>query len=74
MQKTKAPNETDMYKHKGLAWAMAAQGVIRSYKRCLGARPTPQGLRHKQEVVNRAQQLALSYVEDTSVLERAFAN
>eukprot|EP00973_Karenia_brevis_P057656 8020054-Karenia_brevis.AAC.1 len=52
---------------------MAAQGVIRLYKRCLGARVTPQGLKYRQEVVNKAQQLALTYVEETSVLESAFA-
>eukprot|EP00973_Karenia_brevis_P068428 9517753-Karenia_brevis.AAC.1 len=50
---------------------MAAQQVIRLYKRCLVALPTPQGLKHKQEVIEKAQQLALTYAEDTSVLERA---
>eukprot|EP00973_Karenia_brevis_P013346 1812630-Karenia_brevis.AAC.1 len=53
---------------------MAAQGVIRLYKRCLGARATPQGLKHRHEVVNKAQHLALTYVEETSVLESAFAS
>eukprot|EP00973_Karenia_brevis_P029952 4130399-Karenia_brevis.AAC.1 len=57
-----------MYEHKGLAWAMAAQAVIKQYKLCLGARETPQGLQHKHRVVSKVQQLALTYAEETSIL------
>eukprot|EP00973_Karenia_brevis_P087716 12165181-Karenia_brevis.AAC.1 len=53
---------------------MAAQGVIRLHKRCLGARVTPQGLQHRQQVVSKAQHLATTYVEETAVLERGFAS
>eukprot|EP00973_Karenia_brevis_P079083 10973861-Karenia_brevis.AAC.1 len=53
---------------------MAAQSIVRQYKRCLGARVTPQGMAHKHHVINRAQQLATTYTEDASILEEAFAN
>eukprot|EP00973_Karenia_brevis_P027995 3855685-Karenia_brevis.AAC.1 len=62
-----------MYEHKGLAWAMAAQSIVRPYRRCLGARASPQGLAHRHKVVQRAQQLALAYTENTSILESTFA-
>eukprot|EP00973_Karenia_brevis_P018503 2536554-Karenia_brevis.AAC.1 len=62
-----------MFEHKGLAWAMAAQSIVKQFRRCLGARASPQGLDHGHQVEQRAQQLALTYKENTSILESIFA-
>eukprot|EP00973_Karenia_brevis_P038261 5275377-Karenia_brevis.AAC.1 len=63
LNKTKAPDEQEMYEHQGLAWVVGAQAIIRLYRRCLEARDTPQGLKHKQEVLAQARSMADTYVE-----------
>eukprot|EP00973_Karenia_brevis_P059699 8310730-Karenia_brevis.AAC.1 len=35
MNKTKAPDETEMYQHRGLARVVGAQAIIRLYRTCL---------------------------------------
>eukprot|EP00973_Karenia_brevis_P093669 12418466-Karenia_brevis.AAC.1 len=62
-----------MYEHQGLAWAVASQAIIRLYRRCMEARPTPQGLEHKQEVISQATDMADTCVEAKTVLEHSFA-
>eukprot|EP00973_Karenia_brevis_P020966 2883411-Karenia_brevis.AAC.1 len=62
-QKTKAPDEQEKYEHQGLAWVVGAQAIIRVYKRCLEARVTPQGWKHKQKVLDQARNLSGTYVE-----------
>eukprot|EP00973_Karenia_brevis_P090774 12404215-Karenia_brevis.AAC.1 len=63
LQRTKAPDEQEMYEHQGLAWAVASQAIMRLYRRCLEARPTPQGIEHRQEVISQAKNMADTYVE-----------
>eukprot|EP00973_Karenia_brevis_P085065 11805795-Karenia_brevis.AAC.1 len=72
-QKTKAPDEQEMYEHQGLAWVVGAQSLIRLYRRCLEARTTPQGLIHKQKVLDQARDMPGTYVEAKTVIHNRFA-
>eukprot|EP00973_Karenia_brevis_P057582 8009008-Karenia_brevis.AAC.1 len=74
LQRTKAPDEQEMYEHQGIAWAVASQATVRLYRRCLEASQTPQGLKHKQEVIGKARNLADTSVETKSVLESSEAS
>eukprot|EP00973_Karenia_brevis_P037762 5209005-Karenia_brevis.AAC.1 len=56
--KTKAPDEHEMYQHQGLAWVVGAQAIIRLYRRCLEATSTPKGLQHKQDIIAQAREMA----------------
>eukprot|EP00973_Karenia_brevis_P013642 1851584-Karenia_brevis.AAC.1 len=62
-----------MYEHQGLAWVVGAQAIIRLYRRCLEARETPQGLKHKQKVLTQAKDMADTYVETKIVIDARFA-
>eukprot|EP00973_Karenia_brevis_P050237 6972347-Karenia_brevis.AAC.1 len=64
LSKTKAPDEQEMYVHQGLAWEVGAQAIIRLYRRCLEANATPQGLKHRQDVLAQARDMSGTYVED----------
>eukprot|EP00973_Karenia_brevis_P054024 7504432-Karenia_brevis.AAC.1 len=63
MNKIKAPDETEMYQHQGLAWVVGEQAIIRLYRRCLEAADTPKGLQHKQDILKQAIKMSTTYVE-----------
>eukprot|EP00973_Karenia_brevis_P050135 6957275-Karenia_brevis.AAC.1 len=69
LNKTKAPDEKEMYQHQGLAWVVGAQAIIRLYRRCLEAAVTPKGLQHKQDIFAQARDMADTYVETKSVID-----
>eukprot|EP00973_Karenia_brevis_P089044 12349548-Karenia_brevis.AAC.1 len=43
LQRAKAPDEMDMYQPQGFAWVVAAQSIIRLYRRSK-ERPLPRGV------------------------------
>eukprot|EP00973_Karenia_brevis_P037354 5149294-Karenia_brevis.AAC.1 len=73
LNKTKAPDEQEVYQHQGLAWVVGAQSLIRLYRRCLEADVTPKGLLHKQEVLAKSKEMLESYNETGAVLDTRFA-
>eukprot|EP00973_Karenia_brevis_P077991 10834022-Karenia_brevis.AAC.1 len=52
---------------------MATQSIVRQYKRCLTARASPQGIAHRHQGINEAQQLAMTYSAGKSILEESLA-
>eukprot|EP00973_Karenia_brevis_P061275 8522426-Karenia_brevis.AAC.1 len=58
MQRAKAPDEMQMYQHQGLAWVVAAQSIIRLYKRSKEGHPCHEVFEHQVELQSRAEALA----------------
>eukprot|EP00973_Karenia_brevis_P081735 11331378-Karenia_brevis.AAC.1 len=73
LNKTKAPDENDMYQHQGVAWVVGTQAIIRLYRRCLEADRTPKGLQHKQDITIQDRGMAESYVETKAVIDTRLA-
>eukprot|EP00973_Karenia_brevis_P006391 869725-Karenia_brevis.AAC.1 len=67
--KTRAPDEKEMYQHQGRAWVVGAQAIIRLYRRCLEAAGTPQNLQHKQDILAQAKEMSGTYVEAKTVID-----
>eukprot|EP00973_Karenia_brevis_P025454 3512905-Karenia_brevis.AAC.1 len=67
-RKTKAPDETEMYQHQGLAWVVGAQAIIRLYRRSLEAAEAPQGLQHQQDILAQANNMSTTYREERTEL------
>eukprot|EP00973_Karenia_brevis_P070848 9848476-Karenia_brevis.AAC.1 len=65
MQKAKAPDEIEMCQHHGIAWVVAAQSIIRLFRRSKERRPC-HGLYELQvELQQRALVLGDSYTNIT---------
>eukprot|EP00973_Karenia_brevis_P031795 4386636-Karenia_brevis.AAC.1 len=59
--KAKAPNEIQMYRHQGVAWVAAAQGLIGLFQKAKPSNNTTQGQRHQEKRFERARLLVESF-------------
>eukprot|EP00973_Karenia_brevis_P054662 7596821-Karenia_brevis.AAC.1 len=74
MQKTKAPDDMEMYQHQGFAWVVGAQAIIRLYRRTLEAPITLKGIQHQKEVLAAAKEYSTSYSDERAVIDTNMAN
>eukprot|EP00973_Karenia_brevis_P014128 1921922-Karenia_brevis.AAC.1 len=64
LQKTKAPDELEMYHHQGIAWVVSAQAIIRLLKRSKDCTPCHQVFEHQADILQRAEALGDTYCSE----------